>query len=835
MLNKVSSILVDGVALRFVNMSITASLIIIVVLLVRILLKKAPAVFSYALWGIVLFRLLCPISFSSPVSVFNLLNVPAVDNGRMAFVETGTVDGIRVGNAGQNQTGNVAPYFPGHVDLEEWDVTKDEKLKENASGDGAGIFADEIMKNEAPFDENDGSSVLLPDFGLYNQDKFFWLDFFCILWLTGSVVLLGVHTVRYLSLRKRVSASVRLRENIFLCDEIQTPFCLGVISPKIYLPSFLGKEEMEYIILHEKHHIRRLDHVVKLLAFLALCIHWMNPLVWVAYTLAGKDMEMSCDEAVVRKLGTDICARYSASLLHLATGRRFFTASVLSFGEGSPKQRIRNIMHYKKPVLGALIISLVVCIIAAVSLLSNPVSEEPADTVENENIQENIRQNIVGDGTSDDSGKTIFEPEKKADAEDEATPVEESRFHPEYERLLKLVGETIQNPLKAQQEMVTDPDLYVDDKGDQLFSTEFFIINDDSSQELGYLVQDINGDGIRELMLGVNFQHENTEAHIIFDLYTLKEDQLVHVLDGWWRKCYYLSDDGYLIMEGSSSASESDFAICEFDGEKLHVIQEGTGDSPKAYSTVCPYFIPFGAAYEELGDLDGNGQPEYVVYYGEDGIWDKFVTVFNLHKIYRHEDILFVDVWDARYLDLDHDGSKEVAMRMLPHVNSMPLVEYAVLKEKNGTWEKLEMYQGEDILDNTFPIHIVKGRELYDVKISVDGFEKELTIDIEDRYRYWEKASKEENPELGWTSPIFSSYQEVLAMKEGSPCAETAAWGIWEVEYGTFEERDCLIAEQAIQGYSKEDIWGELSIYFDYDLNGKIRILDLTFLPYEEE
>jgi len=182
--------------------------------------------------------------------------------------------------------------------------------------------------------------------------------------------------VTYLRLRRRLITASPLRDNIYLADDIDSPFVMGLFRPKIYLPSAMEEREQSYILLHEQHHIRRLDHVVKALAFVALCIHWFNPLVWVAFILSGKDMEMSCDEAVVRKLGTQIRADYTASLLSLATGKRIIAGMPLAFGEGNTKGRIRNLAKWKKPAVWVVIVAVIVCIILAVCLLTNPEEKE---------------------------------------------------------------------------------------------------------------------------------------------------------------------------------------------------------------------------------------------------------------------------------------------------------------------------------------------------------------------------------------------------------------------------------------------------------------------------
>ena len=150
---------------------------------------------------------------------------------------------------------------------------------------------------------------------------------------------------------------------------------MGLIRPKIYLPSAMSDAEQSYIIRHEKHHIRRCDHVIKLLAFAAVCIHWFNPLVWLAFALSSKDMEMSCDEAVMAQIGRDIRADYSSSLLQFSTGKRGITGTPLAFGEGDTKERIKNIMKYKKPTILIVVLAMIVCVGLTACLSSNPQSD----------------------------------------------------------------------------------------------------------------------------------------------------------------------------------------------------------------------------------------------------------------------------------------------------------------------------------------------------------------------------------------------------------------------------------------------------------------------------
>ena len=312
------------------NMSVTASVAILFVLLARLLLKRAPKIFSYALWAVVLFRLLCPVSITTGFSLLGLFDAPVTET----TTHTTAVEYIP-----QDVVHTPAP----EVKLPVPDVNQ--------------------SVNEAlpQGDEQTAADPLEAPAALAT-----------LVWLAGIGVLAAYSVVSLLRLRGRLVGAVPLQSNIYLADYIESPFVMGILRPKIYLPSSLSEQEQGYIILHERHHIRRGDHIIKALSFFALCVHWFNPLVWVAFVLSAKDMEMSCDEAVVKNLGEGIRADYSASLLSLATGRRIIAGTPLAFGEGDTKGRIRNLANWKKPAFWVVLLAVIACIILAISLMTNP-------------------------------------------------------------------------------------------------------------------------------------------------------------------------------------------------------------------------------------------------------------------------------------------------------------------------------------------------------------------------------------------------------------------------------------------------------------------------------
>lgn len=316
------------------NMSVTASVAILFVLLARLLLKKAPKIFSYALWAAVLFRLLCPVSVTAGFSLLGLFDAPAAETTAHT---------------------SVVEYIPK-------DVVHTPYPKVNLPVSGISEAVNEALPQGQ--EQTTADPLEAP------------VAIATMVWLAGIFAMAVYSIVSFLRLRRKLIDAVPLHDNIYLADYIDSPFVMGILRPRIYLPSALPEREQTYIIFHEQHHIRQLDHIIKALAFIALCIHWFNPLVWAAFVLSGKDMEMNCDEAVVKKLGEDIRADYSASLLSLATGRRMIAGTPLAFGEGDTKSRIRNLLNWKKPKVWLVLLAAAACVVSVFACAANPSSNE---------------------------------------------------------------------------------------------------------------------------------------------------------------------------------------------------------------------------------------------------------------------------------------------------------------------------------------------------------------------------------------------------------------------------------------------------------------------------
>lgn len=331
----------EGLLITVLNMTLTASVMILVVLLVRLALRRAPRICSYALWAVVLFRLLCPVSFSSEFSLLGALQNESTEH-HMEYIPQ---------DIGYQMQPKVELPIPA---------------------------VEEAVNRSLPAGNPQGSVNPL-QVVLYLAVR---------IWVLGILAMLFYSLVSLLRLRKKLKGAVREQKNIFRLPGKGTPFVYGLIRPRIYLPEVLGKTEQEYILLHERIHIRRGDHIFRLLAWLALCLHWFNPLVWLAFSLSGRDMEVSCDEAVLQKLGSGVKKEYSASLLNLAAGERIVKGIPLTFGESDTGSRIKHVLRYKKPkrlLAGAAVL---LCVVLAAALLSNPGQKtvEKTEEVETEDI-----------------------------------------------------------------------------------------------------------------------------------------------------------------------------------------------------------------------------------------------------------------------------------------------------------------------------------------------------------------------------------------------------------------------------------------------------------------
>ena len=305
--------------LKIINMSISASWLILAVLILRLVLKKAPKWVNVLLWGIVAVRLICPFSFESALSL-----IPSAET----FPEK-----IISGPSFDVQTG-ITPI--------------DNRIND--------YLGDRYFEG-VTVPTNNGNNVM---------------TILTIVWIIGILLLATYTIISYQRLNRKVDTAVHYKDNIFQSENVSSPFVLGIINPRIYLPFSMNEQNLEHVVAHEQAHIRRKDHWWKPLGFLLLTIYWFNPLMWLAYVLLCRDIELACDEKVIKELGNEQRADYTQALVACSVNRRMIAACPLAFGEVGVKERVKSVMNYKKPAFWVIILAVIACVIVAVCFLTNP-------------------------------------------------------------------------------------------------------------------------------------------------------------------------------------------------------------------------------------------------------------------------------------------------------------------------------------------------------------------------------------------------------------------------------------------------------------------------------
>lgn len=301
------------------NMSVSASYIVLAVLLLRLALKKAPKWITLLLWGTVGVRLICPVTFESLLSL-----IPSL----------GQINHISPEN----------PVAPGFTEV-------------------SYLNALILRVNERAFDPPEHMDLMR-----------LLLPIVAAVWLLGILVLLVYSVVSYRKLHRSVLTAVCREDNIYQSENVRSPFVFGFVKPKIYLPFNIDERNMAHVVAHERAHIRRLDHLWKPLGFVILAIHWFNPLMWLSYLLFCRDIEFACDEKVIRQLDRSAIADYSQALLSCSSGKPRLAACPLAFGEVGVKQRIRSVLNYRKPAFWVAVLAVVVCLASMVCFFTEPVN-----------------------------------------------------------------------------------------------------------------------------------------------------------------------------------------------------------------------------------------------------------------------------------------------------------------------------------------------------------------------------------------------------------------------------------------------------------------------------
>lgn len=529
--------------------SIAVCVVILTVFAVRLFLRRAPKKYSYILWSIVGIYLLCPIRLSSPISIYSLIN-----NVSDTFLEHHSLPLNAKNFADKNKTYN----------------EKNQKTKDSNKSKFDNVSS--TNKNQKTKQNQNNTA------GTENISQSLTVTTTAYIWLCGCIVLLVRNLFLIWRTKQTVLMAIRRKDNIYESEYISTPFVLGIVRPKIYIPFNLSEQEREYILKHEQYHIRRKDQIIKICAYILCVIYWFQPLIWFAYFVMIRDMEMSCDEYVLKNSKSDIRAAYSTSLLKLATKTEDFNAGLPAFGESDIRKRVKNIMKFNAKKKWVSVVAAIAVVIVGVSCLTkaavktdankpNKIIAEKkigpdnnkmtygdkidnnikaADTSKNEKAVDNIKDNSTADETDMDSDdivpitKNIYSIDK---INKSGNPLAVS--------ILKKVRQVF--PKEVYQEMMWHGKMYLAEfkQGDISCS----ITNKNKADNL-YLDLYFNGDGTLESMLNqskvrnVKKTDKNTEINKIVEFAKVFLNSDVKYTDNKNNKNNKKSSKAVMITEG---------------------------------------------------------------------------------------------------------------------------------------------------------------------------------------------------------------------------------------------------------------------------------------------
>ena len=354
----------DGLFIDIMNNAIVSSLLIVAILILRLVLKRVPKWIHCLLWGLVAIKLLVPVNIESPVGILpNTSPIPRdITVAEVPSVDTG-ISGI------------------------------DENINF--------VLAENLSRDNIQF-------VTVTPMGVY-------MYIASIIWIAGMIIMLAYFIISFLVIKRRVSASIRVDGNIYECDDIVSPFILGLISPKIYFPSGLDAKVKECVIAHENTHINRRDFIWKPLGFVILAVYWFNPLCWISYVLLCRDIEYACDEKTTKDKDDSWRADYCQALLDCSVQRKMITACPVAFGEVGVKERIRKVINYKKPAFWGIVVALVVCAVVAVCFMTSNSSPGLFESVQVEDtieIEEAISVNSSMENEGEEASITMLQEDE---------------------------------------------------------------------------------------------------------------------------------------------------------------------------------------------------------------------------------------------------------------------------------------------------------------------------------------------------------------------------------------------------------------------------------------
>ncbi|MBR5040082.1 MAG: M56 family metallopeptidase, partial [Clostridiales bacterium] len=338
--------------IRLLNLSIAATWIIIAVILIRAFSKKAPKWFPCLLWALVGIRLLCPVTIQSPLSP----------------VASDEVIPVHITSVEETEVDSEIPVIDHTPDTDHGNVNYETVIA--TSGNNVRESNPQMI-----LQGSNAKTVSAAKSGVTTGQVITVASY---VWIAGLAVMLGYAIVSYIRLKKTLVACIPLRKGVMASDEVRSPFILGVFRPIIYVPSSIGEDPLKHVIAHEESHLKRHDHWWKPLGFLILSVYWFHPLCWVAYILLCRDIEMACDEKVISEMKKEEAASYSQTLLDLSFRKTSIAACPVAFGEVGVKQRVKNVLNYKKPGFWVIIGLIVISAALSVLFLTKPMKKTEA-------------------------------------------------------------------------------------------------------------------------------------------------------------------------------------------------------------------------------------------------------------------------------------------------------------------------------------------------------------------------------------------------------------------------------------------------------------------------
>ncbi len=564
------------VFVKILNMSLTVSYVVLAIILIRLLLKKVPKIYSYMLWGIVFFRMICPFSFESVISLIPTRSNPIPQN--ISYMKA---PGIYSGIGSIDNTVNNIIY-------------------------------------ETLPSVNETASVNPIQIVLYIGN---------IIWVVGFIMIVLYSVISYVRLYKGIRTATIVEENIYETDRIRTPFVLGFIKPKIYLPLGIKDKNYTYIVSHEKNHIKRKDHIIKPMYFMAVVVHWFNPLMWLSYYVMTKDMEMSCDEKVMKVRGEEIKADYAKLLLDLSVKQsRLF--SPIAFGENNTKSRIKNVIKYKKPRFWVIIMTLVLLIVACIGLTTNPKEDSHLSYLDIENIAQMslgsnqlvVRHNMGG-GTyisGDKFAKLIYDTiddwkEKKVESALEIS-------HTASVHLDLGVSEVLFYDTEALAMVKYNGDIRYYSISEDVWD-KMFLMYGFSSYYIPEELVDVLISGKRTNIKSVNDTPVNAEEHYSFnigqDSYYIYEKNNNYYCERPYQFINEISEDIY--HEGVAIITGNEMAITDPLAQFMEIKLVELMSSPKESSNPRDYIKANDEAYEDIIKLGAEDGLNYMLKQFQEG------------------------------------------------------------------------------------------------------------------------------------------------------------------------------------------------------------------------